>query len=649
MINNLKKIFTPIVIDRNYFPHIDGLRAIAVLIVVLFHAFPHSLKGGFIGVDVFFVISGYLISGILFKDIINGEYSIKTFYERRINRIFPALIFVILVCIAASYFLMFKDERVDFFKSILFASTFLANLFFYQKIDYFAGSAEDYPLLHLWSLGVEEQFYILWPLLLVYLTFNVQRRVTSFIFLIIAISFSYNLYLTYHYPSAAFYLPFGRFWELAAGAMLAALEIWHSKKLTPFKKYSNIWVLIGLIFIAVGIFQIDSSMSFPGFYAITPVLATSLILLFGAKSWLGVHLLSNPILVFFGTISYPLYLWHWPILSFLHVQEGVAPKVAKAAAVILSIVLAALTYFFIEKPIRFKVKSSFKPLFLLLVLVAICLIVWLNIVGLQKIPVTSKDLFISYYKNYVVHSDYIKKNRVDCGYINTNGTLRDYIPEDCYKKNNERVVMLWGDSHAYQFYYGLKQSLPKDYDLLQIASSGCAPAIPERSTASKECKTANSKALNIIQKTSPEVLILAQRMSHEHVDWEKIAEVLKTEYGVKHVILIGPVPQWNQYLYRHYARKHSEEKLNSIEADEYQSSNLNQDIIEVDNLLTGKYKGSQLIEYLSPIHLLCTSAKSCLITLSADNKTELTTFDYGHITLPTSEFIATQLIKPKLK
>lgn len=352
-----------------YRPDVDGLRAIAVLAVIGFHAFPAWVPGGFVGVDVFFVISGYLISTILLTGMERGSFSFLGFYTRRVRRIFPALIVVLIACLVVGWFTLFSVEYTQLGKHVAGSAGFVSNLLFWNEAGYFDKSAETKPLLHIWSLGVEEQFYIVWPLLL-YLTW--KRKVGSLILLTVFLvsSFVLNVRTIASDPAADYYSPLTRFWELAAGAILAyfglykpalprnflaaAVPSWGGPRRVLGPTINNLKAAGGLLLVAAAALLLDQTRGYPGWWALIPVIGTYLMLSAGPHAWINDRLLASRILVAIGLISYPLYLWHWPLLSFERIIDGQSPSAETAGLAILGcFVLASLTYFLVEKPIRF--------------------------------------------------------------------------------------------------------------------------------------------------------------------------------------------------------------------------------------------------------------------------------------------------------
>jgi peptidoglycan/LPS O-acetylase OafA/YrhL len=360
-----------------YRPDIDGLRAIAVLSVVAFHAFPAQIEGGFIGVDVFFVISGFLISTIIFESLEKGSFSFIEFYSRRIRRIFPALLLVLIACLIFGWFSLLPEELNQLGRHVTAGAVFVSNLILWSETGYFDNSAETKPLLHLWSLGIEEQFYIFWPFLL-WAAWKNKINFFLITFLLLIASFSLSIWLIHTNPVETFYSPLTRFWELLCGALLALYTIrkantsssnqffFSLKKLTTdhSQKYSNFLSpsmisFIGFGLLTAGFYLIDKNMKFPGYWALFPVLGSILIILSGPKAWLNRKVLSNKFLVWLGLISFPLYLWHWPLLSFGRIIYFDEPPLKyRYLAIFLSVFLAWLTMKFVERPLRFSTPKS---------------------------------------------------------------------------------------------------------------------------------------------------------------------------------------------------------------------------------------------------------------------------------------------------
>ncbi|WP_248797563.1 acyltransferase family protein [Pseudomonas sp. MWU13-2105] len=331
-----------------YRQDIDGLRAIAVIAVMITHAFPSLLGGGFIGVDIFFVISGFLISSILFRNLQSDTFSLGHFYAWRIIRIFPALIAVLVFCLAFGWLALLADEYSLLGKHTLAGSAFISNLILWSETSYFDVAAEAKPLLHLWSLGIEEQFYLAWPLILL-LLWRSRASPGLAIAALATLSFALNIHQATHNSTADFYSPLSRLWELLVGAMLACA----TGKWKPTTSISNSLSLAGTLLITSGLATITRSSVFPGTLALLPVIGATLLIAAGPQGLINRTILSNRLLVGIGLISYPLYLWHWPLLSFTRIIESATPSLeSRIALLILAFALAWATYRFIERPIR---------------------------------------------------------------------------------------------------------------------------------------------------------------------------------------------------------------------------------------------------------------------------------------------------------
>ena len=377
----------------NYRADIDGLRAFAVLAVVAFHAFPVWLKGGYIGVDVFFVISGYLITRIIFENYNSDKFSFLNFYGRRIIRLFPALIIVMVTALGFGWFALLDDEYAQLGKHVFGGAIFISNFIYWDEaIGYLTNNNETKPMLHLWSLAVEEQFYIVWPLL-IFIGLRFKINLLIFTVLIIIFSFTWNLASIKDMPTEVFYWPIGRFWELLSGSALAWLLLYKHKMLTEVKiridqhlvnfMYKdkmvkegettlNVMSFLGLFILTISVVQFHKGLSFPGGWAVFPVIGALFVIASGPKAWVNRMILMNPIAVWIGLISYPLYLWHWPILSFMYILDGGVPsRELRIFAVCLSVFAAWLTYKVIERPFRRHKNSRFLITCLLVTITAV--------------------------------------------------------------------------------------------------------------------------------------------------------------------------------------------------------------------------------------------------------------------------------------
>ncbi len=484
----------PHLLRPKYRPDIDGLRAIAVLSVVAFHAFPSWLKGGFVGVDVFFVISGFLISTIIFENLDRGTFSFAEFYARRMKRIFPALCLVLVASFAFGWFALLADEYKQLGKHIAAGAGFVSNLALWNEAGYFDNSAETKPLLHLWSLGIEEQFYVVWPLCL-WLAWKRRVNFLTIMAPVAVVSFSLNIRGVTQDAVAAFYSPQTRFWELLSGSLLAWATIYKKGAYEGIKSKLDGWLcvamhkrapetdgttlanvlsFVGLFLLAFGFWRINRESSFPGKWAVVPVLGAVLLISAGPRAWINRHVLSNRVVVWFGLISFPLYLWHWPLLSFARIVESEIPsRNIHIAAVVLSIVLAWLTYALVERHIRFGGHSKVKVT-ALVVLTTVVGYVGYNTYSRDGYPLRASVKRYADNQNELLRTPPIDNECLD--YVGNKSPLFPY----CRFTNAgaKETVAVVGDSHAYVAYPGIAGFLKnKKVNTVLLANSGCPPLI----------------------------------------------------------------------------------------------------------------------------------------------------------------------------
>lgn len=341
-----------------YRADIDGLRAVAVGLVVAYHAFPEYVPGGFVGVDIFFVISGYLVTSILLKEHDRGTYSLLSFYERRVRRLFPALLLVLAAVLVAGWFLLYPDEYVELGRHAFAGAFFVSNVVSWMDAGYFDAQAGYKPLLHLWSLAVEEQFYLVFPLLLA-LAVRAKAGVLILIAAGIAASFLYGLWVLPVDPASAYFLPQSRFWQLLIGSALGAL---HWEGLLNNVQVGGAPSFVGMALMVGTAFAISPETPFPGWWAVPPTIGAAMFIASSPSNWVNRMVALRP-LVWVGLISYPLYLWHWPLLSFAWIVEAEQPggKV-RLALVGVSVALAALTYLFVERRVRHGLTWKWAPI-----------------------------------------------------------------------------------------------------------------------------------------------------------------------------------------------------------------------------------------------------------------------------------------------
>jgi peptidoglycan/LPS O-acetylase OafA/YrhL len=461
-----------------YRSDIDGLRAIAILSVFIYHAFPNILPGGFVGVDIFFVISGYLISHAIFDGVDRKSFSFTDFYVRRTRRIFPALITVLIAIYVTGLFVLLPEELTRLGKNIASAATFTLNFVLKQNTGYFDVAGEQNAVLHLWSLCIEEQFYILFPplfLLVAKLKFNRFLAIT----IVILTSFYLNISMVEENATATFYLPTTRFWEMALGSLLAAFLI--EKRFVMPYRIGIFITTAGLALIFSGVLFIEKSMEFPGWVALVPSVGAMLVLAHGNENICN-KLLSHPVMVWIGKISYPLYLWHYPIFAYLRVYEGEALSIAlRLAAMVFATLLAWLTFKFIEFPIRFGRGRGLSNQIVIGSLVAMLLamaVIGKKTQGARGFPARINEQST---KN-INHSDE-KIIGVACRTLSFKSEELNCLISNSQQEATHALI---GDSHAGHFYAGLAEHVEeRGGNLILLSGPGCVPFIGIRTRNTK--------------------------------------------------------------------------------------------------------------------------------------------------------------------
>ncbi|MCK5775411.1 MAG: acyltransferase [Bacteroidales bacterium] len=463
-----------------YRSDIDGLRALAVLSVILFHIDKSWIPGGFLGVDIFFVISGYLITLILTREVDDtNTINITNFYKRRIKRIIPALLFVLIPTFIVSFALMAPDDLLNLSKSMIWSFFSAANIYFYSSIDtgYFATGSSELPLLHLWSLGVEEQFYILWPFvvlfLLTYIDSIKKRILIASVLFIVSLVWAQSIIVSNH--SFAYYMLFTRAWELLGGAIVALLV--HSGFRTK-NIINEIMAFIGLLTIILSLIFVSESDPVPGVAALPIIIGTALLILSGVsyKTYVG-RILSLKLFVAIGLVSYSAYLWHWPILAFLH-YALIDINIPIAIAVILfTFLMATASYFFIETPLRtnnISTKNVFLKYFFVPAVILISVSLFVN-----KSIKYKKDFIYPWTKLNTVNAKTspVYKFKYSCQYSLFD--TKAYNEQRCvYPENaNPANVFLIGDSNA-AHYLGMLRVFAKEYGFtMRNATQSACPMI----------------------------------------------------------------------------------------------------------------------------------------------------------------------------
>jgi peptidoglycan/LPS O-acetylase OafA/YrhL len=549
--------------SQTYRKDIDGLRAIAIIPVLLYHLNFRYTPGGFIGVDIFFVISGFLITQHIAAELEAGRFSLTAFYERRIRRIFPALVAMLLCATVFAYLLLLPLEMVEFSRSLLAAVLSVSNIYFWLNTDYF--QIKDIPLLHTWSLGVEEQFYVVLPLTLMFLDRFCKARIRMVICLIAGASFVLSALTVSRFQEAAFYLLPQRSWELLLGSILA-LRILPDLSGRVLREICAAVGLGAIIFLTL---RYSRSWTFPGPLALLPCVGAVLIIETGRHGRTIVsRILSTGPLVGVGLISYSVYLWHLPILvfqdyftalAFGHVFSLLFPSLSYPQAVtmeriaflfVLSLLIGALSWKFIEQPIRFgKLRPARKTLFSLASAAASLLVlVSVSAILARGLPArfSPRVVAIGSYDESLTHL-----RRGSC-FVSD---VRSYDAALCLKFDPARPNwLLLGDSHAAQLSYGLSQTFP-GINFLQWTVSGCKP-VPTFHFGEREACTDAVQSLyrEFLPSRHLDGIILAANW--QSYDLPRLDRGLQTLNALgQHVVLIGPIMHYDVPLRRLLAKE----------------------------------------------------------------------------------------------
>jgi peptidoglycan/LPS O-acetylase OafA/YrhL len=462
-----------------YRPDIDGLRAVAVLAVLVFHYFPEVLPSGFIGVDIFFVLSGFLITGIVLDDLAAGRFRLWVFYQRRIRRIFPAFLLVLGTCLAVGWALLLADEYAQLGRHTVAGAAFAANLALWQESGYFDNAADTKVLLHLWSLGIEEQFYLVWPLALAWVMRKrwTAKAIAIGLFTLLVASFAWNLRDLSADVTAAYYSPLGRAWELLIGAALAwaSRQVFWTKwlvRLSP--DYS---ACFGAILLLAALIWITPRSAFPGWWAFLPTVGVALVLMAGPRAWLNRQVLSSRPMVAVGLISYPLYLWHWPLLVFPRLVLSETPNPASRLGLMgLTFLLAWATYLWVEKPVRASAVSQRGPRILAGLVAGMVILGSIGALIAVADGLPSRASVAAYANNRNELQRTPDQDEACRQALGSGPVVFHY----CRMKNvnGAATVAVMGDSHAHVAYPGIAQFMAlRGVNTLLLANSGCPPFI----------------------------------------------------------------------------------------------------------------------------------------------------------------------------
>lgn len=636
-----------------YRKEIDGLRAIAVLPVIFYHAGFKVFQGGFIGVDVFFVISGYLITNIILSDMNKGKFSIVTFYERRARRILPALFLVMLCCIPFAWLWLTPNHLKDFSQSLTAVSIFSSNIFFWLGSGYFDTASELKPLLHTWSLAVEEQYYLFFPLFLMMLWRLRKRCIFGALMFVGLISLMLAQWGAYNKPSGTFYLLPTRAWELAIGALIAFYFLYRSDQATfirSYKKLSEIFGLLGFLLICYATFAFNKATPFPSLYALIPTVGTGLIIIFSSSETVVGRFLGIKPMVGIGLISYSAYLWHQPLFVFARYKKLSEPGVVLLLILSFSsLLLAYLSWRYVEKPFRDKELIGKSKIFVFAVLGSLFFIT-IGVVGhttdgfAGKLEKTQLDILDhTHYKRDKYSREGVCFLHPDQGY--------EQFSRQCYEITTDKKIMIWGDSHAASLYYGLTSQYE---EAIQITASGCPPIIGADPAKRKSCKDISYFAEKIINDYKPYIVFMhanwklyMEWTGHDHnlliLELNQTIQKVKSISPNTKIVLIGGVPQWGLGLPQQLLSRKTLNDLNVYNRAKYLQldGGIYKAIVDIDSTLA-KVSEQNSINFISPINLMCVNDE-CPAILSESPSIVLTAWDYGHLTAEGSVFLAKKI------
>jgi peptidoglycan/LPS O-acetylase OafA/YrhL len=620
-----------------YRPDIDGLRAVAILSVLAFHAFPRGLPGGFTGVDVFFVISGFLIARIVFTGLSAGTFGFRHFYARRVRRIFPSLTVILVPALVLGWLIQRQLEFAQLGKHVTAGAGFVSNVALWLESGYFDSTADAKPLLHLWSLGIEEQFYIVFPLL-VFLAWRFRIARTPLLLSIAAASFATSLYLVARDPSAAFYLPHARCWELVAGCLLAQVGRDDSSNgaadaataPSSHRLSRNLASIVGVLLIVAGWVLIDPTRNFPGAWALLPVAGAASLIWAGPDAFFNRRVLAHPLMVWIGLISFQLYLWHWLLLAFLHIARPEDADLApRAVALAATFPLAWATYAWIDKPVRGGPRSRIKVTLACAALTIAGLAGW-AVYRHGGFPERAPDALGGLASFKFQYGAPFREGtcflRPEQDFTEFRGCRRPVGGSD--------MVVLWGDSHAAHLYPGLEEAARDHFTLTQLTASGCPPILDTDYKDRPLCKAINDGVIARIARERPQEVILSSYWPS--YPWEKLPATIDRllAAGVAHVVVVGPGPIWPAGLPGLlYARAKEDVPAHRIPRRMQTGRSAKQNAFDEQFAKLVTRPG---VSYVSMLRILCDES-GCL-TRTRDDASSIMFYDIYHMTSEGSKY-----------
>ncbi|MBC3436028.1 acyltransferase [Pseudomonas sp. BW16M2] len=617
---------------------INGLRALAVLAVVVYHFDALWLPGGFAGVDVFFVISGYLMTAIVCRGLAGSTFSLLGFYKARAKRIVPVLAVMCGVLMAFGWFALLPTEYKEMARHVYSSLAFYSNNLYLREAGYFTASTNERWLLHTWSLSVEWQFYMVYPIVLMVLArlFGINA-IRGCVLAAVLIGFTYSVILTGKHPEKAFYLLASRAWELCAGGLAFLFPL----KLERARGRLVEWM--GLALILASYVLISKAVRWPGYYALMPVLGTLMVIVANRQDSL---LTGNRVFQQVGLYSYSIYIWHWPVMVYMSYSGLLHDVSSRVIGMIVSLLLGYVSYSMIERTRRTHAGAGGALAWCAAVIGVVAMSVFIyKVDGLNSSirgeDINEKSQFIDEYA--VLHKQLAEPYWLKCNAyevsVATGGTR---IDASCTEKKGEGGVFLWGDSHAEALSYGIRSNLPAGVPFYQVTSSACGATLGKDKASAEfqpTCNASNGFALEEIARLRPEIVVMAQQQFHELTDWNEIAVHLRS-LGVRDVVLVGPVPQWRPSLPIVMVKRH----WHSTDA-RIVDQGLDPRMLASDAALKQKLDPA-LITYISIIGGVCEGG-ACLAKV--DDGKSLLVVDYGHLTPSASLYLGRTLILPRLK
>ena len=649
---------------------INGLRALAVIGVVAFHADRALLPGGFAGVDIFFVISGFLISRIILSECAADRFSLTMFYAKRARRILPALIAVVSFVWIVGWLRAAPTQFRDIGGLMLGNSYFTVNFWLLRLAGvggYFGADSATKPLLHLWSLSIEEQFYLVWSVLLLAL-FKLERRLAPIVIVtIFLLSLAYCIALTPSDPVAAFYLPWTRAWELALGAILAYREVFLIGALPyPSGRLASFGAGLGVALMLGAYLFMNEAELFPGWRALVPTLGAALVIAH-PRSAVGETLLGNRVAAFFGVISYPLYLWHWPLFAFANIWPGVIPTTGVMAGLAAAaVVLATLTYRLIELPAA----RAFRRRPYAIALAFIAALTLTGIVGRMTYdakgypgrfpPLVSRifDYDVNGAKGERLMRCFYQRDEARYSLDEERARAARFFDDNhCAQVDDptKPTILVVGDSHAAHLFAGLTEVYAGRSNLITLASVYCVPlvqhvAMDEGVAGTPRCRAINDYVFDKIRAIKPDVVLVGgyfAQYDHE-ANWrypgylDALAAGARRLHddGVRSVIVAGEVPAWQPILPILVGR----DVLERGEAPVFSRVGVKPDSLDTDRALAAKDWGEGVV-YVSQAAKLC-GEEGCRRLIGSDLPEDLLAVDYGHYSLKGSSFAVKTILAP---